>query len=185
MYVNKTSAAILAAMVVVAVVLISAQSARSVYSSPVSVVNPNSQPVPVQESGPFQPASIRLSVNETSGNTFWTVDGPTVPAGQRLVVEDVSVFGLIPSNSLLSGVWVVNKGGVNFLLVNPQAGDRSVSSDATLSIYGYNRAVKTYFNAGDVVEVQLFRDVVSPPGVPANGFNLINIYVHGYYANVP
>ena len=135
----------------------------------------------------LQPFNLKLTAFPGNTNqTSFTVDAPApVPAGLRLVVEDISVFGLIPANSLLSGVWLVNKGGDNFLLVNPESGERSEDSSGTSSQYGYNRLVRGYYNAGDVLEIQIFRDVVTPPGTPATGGVLVNVYIHGHYESVP
>jgi len=138
------------------------------------------------DNGALQPVNFRIQVYESSADASATVEGPTVPAGKRLVVEDVSVFGFIPSSTALTGVWLVNHGGTaNYLLVNPETGERSVSTDGSSSQYGYNRTVKIYYDPGDVIEIQIFRDSLTPgTPIPTSTF-LVNVYVHGYYVNVP
>lgn len=137
------------------------------------------------DNGALQPVNFRISVNETSATQFRFVDGPTVPAGKRLVVEDISVFGLTPVGTVLTGVWLVNKDGLNFLLVNPTNNEYATATDGSLIEYGYNRPVKIYYNAGDVIQAQIFRDSLTPHGAIPSGTFLVNVYVHGYYVNVP
>jgi hypothetical protein len=137
------------------------------------------------DNGALQPVNFKITVNDPSADASATVEGPTVPAGKRLVVEDVSVFGLIPSSTALTGVWLVNQGGTNYLLVNPETGERSVSTDGSLSQYGYNRPAKIYYDPGDVVQIQIFRDSLTPGTPIPTGIFLVNVYVHGYYVNVP
>ncbi len=137
------------------------------------------------DNGALQPVNFKLSVNQTSAAQFVDVDGPTVPAGKRLVVEDISVFGLTPTGTVLTGVWLVNKGGENFLLVNPESGERSVSTDGRTNLYGYNRPVKVYYDAGNVIQAQIYRDSLTPGVAVPSGDFLVNVFVHGYYVNVP
>ena len=137
------------------------------------------------DNGALQPVNFKLSVNETSAAQFRFVDGPTVPAGKRLVVEDISVFGLTPVGTVLSGVWLVNKDGENFLLVNPASNEYTAATDGSLIQYGYNRSVKIYYNAGDIMQAQIYRDSLTPHVLVPSGTFFVNVYVHGYYVNVP
>ncbi len=122
----------------------------------------------------------------TSQHNF-TIDAQApVPAGQRLVLEDISVSGFVPAANQLTDVCVGIKGGDNTVCVSPQAGDRTVDATGILSLYGYNRLVRAYFNAGDVIEAIFAQDEITPtPCCPPPGLVTVHLYMHGHYEAVP
>lgn len=108
-----SSAWIHTAVIVAALVLLGAQHARSVYSSPVSVVN---TPLPVSQQGIVNASGSAIDrvqltqVAFADGGNFVLNDAHsgqpfTVPAGKRLVIEHASLFAYPGSGAHVFAYW--------------------------------------------------------------------------------
>lgn len=125
---------------------------------------------------PFR-AHIGVYLGQSEGSK--TVDGPTVPAGKRLVIENVSVWGVTTGADTITGVWLSVPGTTpNFVLLDPTTAERKPSGGAG-SIVAYNRLVKLYFSPGELIQAEVF--VSGTEG----GSRQVNIYLHGYLVNLP
>lgn len=74
-------------VLVVALVLVSARSARSVYASPVNVINPPTSPVPVMDTRVTSSAIVDIAAGHISGANHPAA--PTCPAGTDFLVSGV------------------------------------------------------------------------------------------------
>jgi len=180
---KKIATAALVLALVTLMLALAAPKMQAVVAALVQVSNTFANPVPHVDvnNEAFQPVNFRMGTAASSAAGFFQVTGITVPAGKRLIVDDVSVFGLVPDTSIITAVWV-SDGNTNFLLVNPQTGDRAISSGS--ATYGYNRLTKVVYNAGDVMQGQIYLDSATPGQPLQSGFVLLNVYVHGHYVNV-
>jgi len=125
---------------------------------------------------PFrEPIFISLGFNETSK----IVDGPVAPAGKRLVIENISVWGFTAGTDEFTGVWltVKNVSPSVFVLLDPATTERKPIGGGSFVI-AYNRQVKLYFNPGETIQAQVFVNTNSTPP------QLLNIYLQGYYVTL-
>lgn len=160
---------VLATLLLLFVVALSAPAQAQKAALTRDVDNPALQPF---RTGIF----VGLGANETTK----FVDGPTVPAGKRLVVENVSVWALgAASDFLVTGVWLTVPGAnpPTFVMLDPNNTERKLISGSSI-VSAYNRQVTLYYNAGETVQAQVFIDGA------AGVFKQINIYINGYLVNL-
>jgi hypothetical protein len=77
------------------------------------------------------------------------------------------------------GVWltVPTAQTPDFVLLDPNSTERKLIA-VNNAVTAYNRLVKLYYNPGETVQLQVFFD-----GMAA--LKLVNVYLHGYYVNLP
>ena len=115
----------------------------------------------------LQPARLWIGGSvDTTG--YLEADGDTVPAGKRLVVETVSVFGYPPSSPGLTAVWLTTDSIATYVSLDPKANEQFANYVA------FNRNMRMYFNAGEKLRIQVFG---------ASG-TYINVFFHGYYVTL-
>lgn len=127
----------------------------------------------------LQPFRALISVNLAAGETSKTVIGPTVPTGKTLVIENVSIWIYTSASAdIATGVWltVPNASPATFFLGDPTSTERKLLGGG--SITAYNRQVRLYYNADEVINAQVFFD-------GTNGSKTVNYYLNGYLVNVP
>jgi hypothetical protein len=131
------------------------------------------------DNGALQPFRTLLSSSLAANETQKTVDGPVVPAGKRLVIENVSVWIFTNGTDTATGVWLTVPAAnpATFALMDPDSTERK-NVGGTSFVTAYNRLVKLYFNPGETVQSQVFFN-----GTSAN--KIANIYLNGYYVNLP
>lgn len=132
------------------------------------------------DNGALQPFRALISANLNAAETSKFVDGPVVPAGKRLVVENASVW--ISTNAgadIATGVWLTVPGSnpATFALLDPTATERKLLNGGS-SITAYNRLLKLYYNPGETVQLVVFFDGTSAA-------KIANVYLNGYFVNVP
>jgi len=100
-----------------------------------------------------------------------TGDSVDIPAGKTLVVEFVSVYGVVPAGEQLTRLIVTSpRGGGADLLWNFQASERD------RDIFVASQQIRLY--ARDSLGVSVDRDL-------AVGTGVINVLVNGYLVNTP
>lgn len=115
----------------------------------------------------LQPA--RLYVLASIGvSGYAESNGEAVPAGKRLVVETVSVFGYPPSGGELSALWLTTNDFSTYISLDPTANEKFPGYVA------FNRNIRFYFNAGEIPKIQAYG---------ANS-TFVNVFLHGYYVNL-
>ena len=131
------------------------------------------------DNGALQPFRTLIQNNLAAGETTKTVDGPVVPANKRLVIENVSVWVFTTGSDAVTGVWltVPSANPATFALMDPDSTERKNVS-GTSFVTAYNRLVKLYFNPGETVQSQVFF-------TGTGGGKIVNIYLNGYYVNLP
>lgn len=90
-------------VLVAALVLVSARSARSVYSSPVSVVNTPAAPVPVMDTRVTESIQLNIPPGNVSAENYPSM--PTCPAGQDFLVN-----GVYAAPDWFSHEWITSLG---------------------------------------------------------------------------
>jgi hypothetical protein len=131
------------------------------------------------DNGALQPFRTLININLAAGETFKTVNGPVVPAGKRLVIENVSVWAYMANSAdNVTGVWltVPTASPATFALMDPAPGERRVLAGGS-AISAYNRLVKLYYNPGETVQGQVFFDGTA-------GQKIVNIYLNGHLVNL-
>jgi hypothetical protein len=107
------------------------------------------------------------------------VDGLIVPAGKRLVIENASIWTFTSGADRITGVWLrptINTQFV-YILLDPAANEfRQIAGGSTVA--AYNRPLKVYFNPGEQLTAKVNAD-------GAGGSKQVNIYLQGYYVNLP
>jgi hypothetical protein len=127
------------------------------------------------DNGALQPFRDRISISAAAGETSKTVNGPVIPAGKRLVIENVSVWATTPLDVEITGVWLEVAGVSTFAMMDPNSTERRDIGGAAVS--AYNRPVKLYYNPGETIQAQVFFKGTS-------GAKVVNIYLNGYYVNL-
>ncbi len=127
----------------------------------------------------LQPFRDYIAANLLSTEFDKIVNGPTVPAGKRLVIENASVWALTSLNDFVTGIWltVPTASPQTFVLLDPADTERKPISGAN-AVAAYNRPVKLYFNPGEQLQLHVFTDGTAGP-------KLVNVYLNGYYVNLP
>jgi hypothetical protein len=131
------------------------------------------------DNGALQPFRTLIASSLAANETQKVVDGPVVPAGKRLVIENVSVWIFTNGTDVATGVWLTVPGAnpPTFALMDPDSTERK-NVGGTSFVTAYNRTVKLYFNPGETVQSNVFFNGTS-------GIKLANIYLNGYYVNLP
>jgi len=127
------------------------------------------------DNGALQPFRDHIFISVAAGEIFKLVNGPVVPAGKRLVIENVSVWASTPLDVEITGVWLQVAGVSTFALMDPNSTERRDSGASAIS--AYNRTVKLYYNPGETIQGQVFFKGLS-------GTKQVNIYLNGYYVNL-
>jgi len=153
-------------------------------TSNVVVTNTPAQPVPVKEQNnpAFQPFQWQGQPGVSLGNNY-TITTFTVPAGKRLVIEEISaqvyvsgaVTGEVPRLILgtqAGGAWV------NTFTPMTYAGNEGVSPT-----YAASQPLRMYADPGSTVDVELKRS--SDLNGNYSGTLISTITVTGYLVNVP
>lgn len=128
----------------------------------------------------LQPFRALINVNLGASETIKVVDGPTVPAGKRLVIENVSMWIFTSASAdIATGVWLTVPGSspATFFLADPTSAERKLLAGGG-SVTAYNRQVRLYYNAGEVIQANVFFDGTA-------GTKIANYYLNGYLVNVP
>lgn len=128
------------------------------------------------DNGALQPFRTRISITVPSGSPSALVNGPVVPAGKRLVIENVSVWALTPLDVEVTGLWLQVSASETFALMDPNSTERRDIGGSAVS--AYNRLVKLYYNPGETLQAQVFLKG------PNTGTRLVNVYLNGYYVNL-
>ena len=148
---------------------------------PVSPAQAQTRPALVRDvdNGALQPFRTLISSTLAANETSKFVDGPVVPAGKRLVIENVSIWIVTEGTDAATGVWL-SVGAANpptYALMDPNSTERKNVGGSSF-VTAYNRLVKLYFNPGETVQSQVFFN-----GTSAG--KIANIYLNGYYVNLP
>jgi len=129
------------------------------------------------DTGALQPFRELISVSANPSESFKFVNGPVVPAGKRLVIENVSVWALMYSSSDdVTGLWLTVQGVPTFAMMDPNSTERKILSGPS-KVAAYNRVVKLYYNAGETVQLQVYFEGTA-------GSKLVNVYLNGYYVTL-
>jgi hypothetical protein len=131
------------------------------------------------DNGALQPLRTLINVSLAANETFKTVNGPVVPAGKRLVVENVSVWILTQGTDSATGIWLTapTASPPTYALMDPASTERK-NVGGTDFVTAYNRVVKLYFDPGETVQAQVFF-------LGTSGIKIANLYLNGYYVNLP
>lgn len=126
------------------------------------------------DNGALQSFRAFIGVVAVASEGFKSADGPVVPAGKRLVIENASVWAFTDANDYVTGVWLTVPGAApaTFALLDPASTERKtvgVSSTVT----AYNRTVKLYYNAGETVQLQTYF-------LGTTSLKIVNVYLNGY-----
>lgn len=126
----------------------------------------------------LQPFRTQIAVTLLAADSSKTVNGPVVPAGKRLVIENASIWGLTQNADFVSGVWLTVPGAnpATFTMLDPASTEKKVVSGST-NIYAYNRPVRLYYEPGETVQAQVFTE-------GASAGKTVNIYLNGYLVNL-
>ena len=123
------------------------------------------------------PVRILIAGNLAAGIGQLIVDSITVPAGKRLVIENASVWGQTLGTDRITGLWIAPKDKQMFHMLDPNTTEaKPVGIGST--VVAYNRVMKGYFDAGETLQGWFFADGTT-------GVKLVNLYLEGYYVNVP
>jgi hypothetical protein len=127
------------------------------------------------DNGDLAPVRFLISLSLDASQNFKELNGFTVPAGKRLVVENVSIWAFTSSSSdKITGIWLEAGTDPYYLLLDPAANEVRTISGGTVGLAAYNRLVKAYFEAGELVHALVFADGNA-------GSKIVNIYVSGHY----
>ena len=131
------------------------------------------------DNGALQPFREAILVSLAQSETSKFVNGPVVPAGKRLVIENVSVWILTQSTDAATGIWLTVPGAspATFALMDPDSTERKSVGPGQF-VTAYNRVVKLYFNPGETVQANVFFQGTA-------GIKLVNLYLNGHYVNLP
>ena len=131
------------------------------------------------DNGALQPFRGLININLAAGETFKVINGPVVPAGKRLVIENVSVWAFMANSAdNVTGVWltVPIASPATFALMDPAPGERKTLAGGS-AIAAYNRLVKLYYNPGETVQGQVYFDGTA-------GQKIVNIFLNGHLVNL-
>ena len=130
------------------------------------------------DNGALQPFRELINVNLNAGETFKTANGSVVPDNKRLVIENVSVWAFsVNSADVATGIWLSPLNISAFTLLDPATTERK-SIGGGAAVAAYNRQVKLYFNPGETLQAWVFFE-------GTNASKTVNIYLSGYYVNLP
>jgi len=131
------------------------------------------------DNGALQPFRTLITVSLNANESSKTVDGPVVPAGKRLVIENVSVWVLTSANDFVTGLWLTVPGAdpATFMLLDPSSTERKDIGGGNV-VSAYNRLVKLYYNPGEKLQAMVFFN-----GTTSS--KIANLYLNGYYVNLP
>lgn len=125
----------------------------------------------------LQPQRIGIFTSLASGENYKLTLGPVVPAGKQLVIENASVWALTNDTVKVTGIWLKPVGPSVYILLDPTTNEfRPLTGGLTLA--AYNRTLKAYFSPGEQLQVEVFTE-------GTGGLQLVNVYLQGYYVNVP
>jgi len=127
----------------------------------------------------LQPFREVISASLSSSETSKFVNGPTVPAGKRLVIENASVWAFTSTSDFVTGIWLTVPGAtpLTFTMLDPADTERKPVGGGS-AIAAYNRPVRLYFNPGEQLQLNVFVDGTTGP-------RTVNVYLNGYYVNLP
>ncbi|TMP93663.1 MAG: hypothetical protein E6L08_05070 [Verrucomicrobia bacterium] len=129
------------------------------------------QPPDIQNVNVFNTPFQRFLIIAIAPGLTGTGDSVDIPAGKTLVVEFVSVYGVVPAGEQLTRLIVTSpRGGGAYLLWNFQASERD------RDIFVASQQIRLY--ARDSLGVSVDRDL-------AVGTGVINVLVNGYLVNTP
>jgi len=131
------------------------------------------------DDGALQPYRGVISITLASEDGPKFTDGPVVPAGKRLVIENASVWGSSQPSDRINAIWLRVKDAEpqSYVMLDPTDAERKAVDDST-AFLGYNRPVKLYFNPGETIQL-----VVYPAGTA--GSKAVNVYITGHYVDLP
>jgi hypothetical protein len=128
----------------------------------------------------LDPVRTALLVSLETNEGYRAVDGLTVPAGKRLVIENASIWAFTTNPDKITGVWLRPKTFLSppvYLLLDPAASEfRPLAGSNTVA--AYNRTIRAYFNPGEQLTAEVFAE-------GSAGFKTVNIYLQGYYVSLP
>jgi len=132
------------------------------------------------DNGALQPFRTLINISLAAGETSKTVSGPVVPTGKRLVIENVSVWAFMANSAdNVTGIWltVPTASPATYALMDSSPGERkNIAGGAAIA--AFNRLVKLYYNPDETIQGQVFFDGTA-------GTKTVNIYLNGYYVNLP
>jgi len=130
------------------------------------------------DEGALQPyrGIVGITLAPTDGPKF--IDGPAVPAGKRLVIESVSIWGSSVPADRINAIWLRVKDADPqfYVMLDPTDAERKLV-DPTTAFLVYCRQVKLYYNSGEALQL-----VVYPSGTAGN--KAVNVYLHGHFVDV-
>jgi hypothetical protein len=125
----------------------------------------------------LQPERLAIFTSTLQNESYKATDSITVPGGKRLVIENASLWCFVTGNDRVTGVWLKVKNQSHYILLDPATNEaRPVAPNNT--VMAYNRVIKAYFNAGETVQVEVYTE-------GSTSSKLVNVYLQGYYINVP
>ena len=145
----------------------------------VSSVAQTTRPALVRDvdNGVLDPQRIAIFCSLLPSENQKSVLSVTVPAGKRLVIENASVWTFSSGNDRITAVWLRPANVSQYVLLDPAAGEfRPILGNGVIA--AYNRSVKVYFNPGEQLMVEVFADGTTSQ-------KLANVYLQGYYVNLP
>lgn len=125
------------------------------------------------DNGALHPFRAVISASLDPGEERKVVDGPVVPAGKRLVIENASPWIFTELNTPSTGLWLSPGGSSAFTLLDPTSAERKSNGRGTF-VSAYTRLVKLYFEPGEILQMHVF--FAAPRGA-----KIVNLYLSGYY----
>lgn len=121
-------------------------------------------------------ARIFLGLTVEAGQVGGSVEGAPVPAGKRLVIETVSVFGYTPDPERFTAIWLTKNNPDTYMSLDPQPAEGRLFGPGFPGYFlvAYNRNVNFSLNAGESPRIEAYVGSTTQ-----NKF--ANIFLHGYY----
>jgi hypothetical protein len=127
----------------------------------------------------LQPVEIAITVIVPPGGSTASLNGSPVPAGKRLVIETVSVFGYSTDPERITAIWLTKNTISSYVSLDPQTTEGKLfgPSFPGLFLVAYNRNVRYYLNPGEAPRIEVW---VGGP----SGQKFANVFLHGYYVTL-
>lgn len=125
------------------------------------------------------PARLFASVNVGPGQTFGAVNLAPVPAGKRLVVQTVSVFGYAVDPERIVAVWLSTNPETTYISLDPQTTENKALGAFFAGYTGiaYNRNVTFVYEPGETPRLIVGVGSTTNP-------KFLNAFIHGYYVTL-
>jgi hypothetical protein len=125
------------------------------------------------------PVRFVASVSVAAGQTFGAANLAPVPAGKRLVIQTVSVFGYTQTPERIVAVWLSTNPESTYISLDPQTTELK-SMGSFFSGYdaiAYNRNVTFVYEPGEIPRLIVGVGSTTNP-------KFVNFFIHGYYVTL-